>query len=160
VTYNFTIHVPRATALQLHSVNGKVDAADTVGTFDVHAVNGTVKMTNIAGSGSMQTVNGEITATFRENPKADTSFRTVNGKVDVSFQPGLSADVQVKTLNGPAYTDFEATALASGPGQTEQKNGKFVYKGNRFSNVRVGSGGPVLKFETVNGSIQIRKVAR
>ncbi len=160
VTYNFTIHVPSATVLQLHSVNGKVDATDTVGKFDVHAVNGTVKMTNVAGSGSTQTVNGEITAVFRENPKTDLNFKTVNGRVDVSFPPSLSADLQIKTLNGPAYTDFEATALASGPGQAEQKNGKFVYRSNRFSNVRVGSGGPVLKFETVNGSIQIRKSAR
>jgi hypothetical protein len=160
VTYNFTIHVPRATALQLHTVNGKVDTTDTAGKFDVHAVNGTVKMTNVAGSGSAQTVNGEITATFRENPKDDSSFKTVNGRIDVGFMTGLSADLQIKTLNGSAFTDFEATALASTPGQAEQKNGKFVFKSNRSSNVRVGSGGPVLKFETVNGSIQIRKLAR
>jgi hypothetical protein len=160
VTYNFTIRVPRLTALQLHTVNGKVDTADTAGRFDVHTVNGTVKMTNVAGSGSTQTVNGEITATFRENPKGDSSFKTVNGRLDVGFVAGLSADLQLRTFNGSAYTDFEATALASGPGQAAQKNGKFVYKSNRSSNLRVGSGGPVLKFETLNGSISIRKLGK
>jgi hypothetical protein len=160
VTYNLTIHVPRATVLQLHTVNGRIDTTDTTGKFDVHAVNGTVKMNNVAGSGTTQTVNGEITAVFRENPKADLSFKTVNGRVDVSFPPGLSADLQLKTFNGSAYTDFDATALASPPGEAERKNGRFVYKTNRFSNVRVGSGGPVLKFETLNGNIQIRKLAR
>jgi hypothetical protein len=160
VIYNLTIHVPRATALQLRTVNGRIDTTDTTGTFDLHGVNGAVKMTNAAGSGTTQTVNGEITAVFRENPKGDLSFKTVNGRVEVSFPPSLSADLQLKTFNGSAYTDFDATALASPPGQLEQKNGRFVYRTNRFSNVRVGSGGPVLKFETLNGNIQIGKLAR
>ena len=35
VTYNFTIHVPRSTGLQLRTVNGPVKTAQTDGKFDV-----------------------------------------------------------------------------------------------------------------------------
>ena len=160
VTYNFTIHVPRATVLQLRTVNGRIEAEDTTGKFDLHTINGEVKMTNVAGSGSAETLNGATVITFRENPKADSLFKSFNGKVDVSFLPVLSANLRVKTFNGTAYTDFEATALANMPGKAEQKNGKFVYRSDRTSSLKVGTGGPELKFETFNGNIQIRKLAR
>jgi DUF4097 and DUF4098 domain-containing protein YvlB len=158
VTYNFTIHVPRATALRLHSVNGKIGADDTSGKFDLHTINGSVTMTNTAGSGSAETLNGNTTITFRENPKADSLFKSFNGQVDVGFLPGLAANVHVKTFNGMAYTDFDATALASGAGQAARKDGMFVYRGNKESSLRIGAGGPELKFETFNGNIKIRKL--
>ena len=160
VAYNFTIHVPRATELTLHTVNGDESVQDTTGKFHVKGLNGKIAMTNIAGSGTADTLNGSTVITFRENPKADCFFKSFNGKVDVGFQPGLSANVSVKTFNGAPYTDFDATALASMPEPGEQKNGKFVFKSNRSSNLRIGSGGPELKFETFNGNIQIRKLSK
>jgi DUF4097 and DUF4098 domain-containing protein YvlB len=161
VTYNFTIHVPRALALHLRSVNGGITAQDTAGKFDLKTINGKMIMTNIAGSGNAETLNGETTITFRENPKTASLFKSFNGKVDVGFQPGLSADMHLKTFNGSAYTDFESTPLASSPGTSEKKNGMFVYKRDKESAVRVGSsGGPELRFETFNGSITVRKLTK
>jgi len=161
VTYNFTIHVPRAIAIQLRTVNGKIDVSETSGTFEAHTINGRMTMTNIAGSGSAETLNGDTTITFRENPKLASLFKSFNGQVDVGFQPGLSADLRPKTINGSAYTDFEATALASAAGTVDRKNGMFVYKKDKESSLRVGSaGGPELRFETFNGSIRIRKLAK
>jgi hypothetical protein len=160
VTYNFTIHVPRGTELTLHTINGDETVQDTTGKFNVKGLNGKITMTNIAGSGTADTLNGSTTITFRENPKAECYFKSFNGKVDVGFQPGLSANVSVKTFNGAPYTDFDATALASMPEPGQLKNGKFVFKSDKFSNLRIGSGGPELKFETFNGNIQIRKLSK
>jgi DUF4097 and DUF4098 domain-containing protein YvlB len=157
VTYNFNIHVPRDTELRLRSVNGEIKAEQTGGKFDISAVNGPINMTAAAGSGNAHTVNGRLTVSFRENPKAAVDFKTVNGAIDASFPPNLSADLSVKTLNGPVYTDFDSTALAQPAGTAERKNGKFVYKQDRHTNLRIGSGGPELKFETVNGEIRIKK---
>jgi DUF4097 and DUF4098 domain-containing protein YvlB len=156
VTWNLTVHVPRETALHLREVNGHITARDTSGSFDVRAVNGSVNITNLAGSGNISTVNGSNTATFRENPKSDSSFTSVNGKIDITFQPNLSADFDLKTVNGGMYTDFESTALASS-GQASRENGKYVYRKRGESSIRVGAGGPKIRMETVNGSIQIRK---
>jgi hypothetical protein len=157
VTYNFNIHVPRDTELRLRSVNGEIKTDQTGGKFDVSAVNGLVSMTAAAGSGSAHTVNGRLTVSFRENPKAAVDFKTVNGAIEASFLPSLSADLSFKTLNGPVYTDFDTAALAQPAGTAERKNGKFIFKSDRHSSVRVGSGGPELRFETVNGEIRIKK---
>jgi DUF4097 and DUF4098 domain-containing protein YvlB len=98
--------------------------------------------------------NGEIKT-------AETSeFHSVNGAIEAAFPAALSADLSFKTLNGQVYTDFEAKALADSPGSGERRNGKFVYASNRSSSVRIGSGGPELNFETVNGDIRIRKEPR
>jgi hypothetical protein len=157
VTYNFTIRVPRDTGLQLRSVNGEVKTDQTNGKFDVRGVNGGVTMTSIGGSGKVNTVNGPMIVAFRDNPKAPSSFHTVNGRIEATFPPSLSADLSFKTVNGATYTDFDVTALASPSGTAERKDGRFVYKSNRLSSVRVGSGGPELSFETVNGAIRIQK---
>ncbi len=160
VAYNFTIHVPQATVLRLRTINGKIETADTAGKFEIHTINGALKMSNVAGYGSAETLNGDTTITFRKNPEGDSLFKSFNGKVDVGLLPGLAARLQLKTFNGAAYTDFEATALASVAGRAEQRDGKFVYKRDRSSSLQVGSGGPELKFETFNGNIQIRKLAK
>lgn len=157
VVWNITAHVPREIALRLRTVNGGVTAQDTSGAFDVRSVNGPLNMTNVAGSGTAGTVNGSNTVSFRENPKADSAFTSVNGRIDLTFQPGLSADFGLKTLNGGMYTDFEATPLASSPGATARENGRFVYKTRGESRIRIGSVGPQIRLETVNGDIQIRK---
>jgi len=132
VTYNFTIRVPRETELRLRNVNGEISAAQTSGKFDIHGVNGAVTMTAAAGSGDVSMVNGRLTVSFRESPKAASTFRSVNGTIDATFPPGLSADLRVKTMNGHAYTDFDAKALTP-------------------------PAGPELRFETVNGDIRIGK---
>jgi hypothetical protein len=157
VTYNLNIHIPRDTELRLRSVNGEIKTEQTGGKFDISAVNGAVGMTAAAGSGSVHTVNGRLTVSFRENPKAAVDFKTVNGAIEAAFPPSLSADLSVKTLNGQVYTDFDTTALAQPAGAAERKNGKFVFKPDRHTNVRIGAGGPELKFETVNGEIRIKK---
>jgi DUF4097 and DUF4098 domain-containing protein YvlB len=156
VDWNLTIHVPREIALHLRDVNGSIKADGTSGAFDISAVNGSVTGTNIAGSGNISTVNGPTVISFRENPKSDSSFKSVNGKVDVTYQPNLAAAFDLKTVNGGMFTDFEAVALAS-TGGGSSKDGKFIYKSRGNSRVRIGSGGPQIRMETVNGSIQIRK---
>jgi hypothetical protein len=161
VTYNFTIHLPRETGLRLRTVNGEVKTEETGGKFDIRGVNGSVTMTGIAGSGTLHTVNGRTVVSFRESPRAASDFQTVNGAIEASFPPNLSADLRLKTLNGQAYTDFDATALLPSTSQAgDRKNGKFVYRANHTSSVRIGSGGPELSFETVNGDIRIKKEGR
>jgi len=56
-----------------------------------------------------------------------------------------------------AYTDFDVTALPGRPAVSERRDGKFVYKTNSFYGVRVGRGGPELKFDAFNGDIRIRQ---
>jgi hypothetical protein len=156
VIYDFDIKVPAATFLRLGTVNeGDVRVENTTGDFDLSNVNHSIEVKEVAGSGSVHTVNGKITALFARNPTKNCSFKTVNGTVEASFRPNLSADVRVKTFNGHAYTDYDVTALPPPAVVGERRNGKFIYRGNDFTGMRIGNGGPEFKFDTLNGSIRI-----
>jgi len=156
VVYDFEIKVPAATFLRLSTVNrGDVRVENTTGDFDIGNVNRGIDMTEVAGSGRVHTVNGPIHVLFAKNPASSCSFGTVNGTIETSFRPNLNADVKVKTFNGHAYTDYNVTALPRTISAGERKDGKFVYRSNDFNGMRVGSGGPELKYDTLNGNIQI-----
>ena len=159
VKFDFTIRVPRDAKIRLCTINGgDVIVNGTEGDFEVDNVNGLVEMNRVAGSGSAHTVNGRVTVAFTANPKQASSFKTVNGNVDVTFQDGLSADFAMKTMNGGLFTDFDSQPL---PGKVsaagERKNGRFVYRANQHTRVRVGGGGPEITFETLNGNVRARR---
>jgi hypothetical protein len=159
VKFDFTIRVPRSTAIRLCAINGgDIIVNGTQGDFDVTNVNGLVEMHGVAGAGRAHTVNGPVTVTFTANPKQPSSFKTVNGNVDVQFLDGLSADFAMKTMNGGLFTDFDTQPLAGkAQAPSERRNGKFVYRANEFARVRVGSGGPEFTFETLNGNVRARR---
>jgi len=159
VRFDFTIHVPRDAALHLCAINGgDVIVNGTQGDFDVTNVNGLIEMKSVAGSGRAHTVNGPVTVTFTANPKQPSSFKTVNGNVDVQFLDGLAAEFAMKTLNGGLFTDFAVEPLATQSAATgERRDGRFVYRANEFTRVRVGSGGPQITFETLNGNVRARR---
>ena len=159
VRFDFTIRVPRDAALRLCTINGgDIIVNGTRGDFDVDNVNGLIAMNQVAGAGSAHTVNGPVTVTFTANPKLPSSFKSVNGNIDVSFPDGLSADFAMKTFNGGLFTDFDAQPLAGRVAAAgERRNGRFVYRANEFTRVRVGAGGPEIAFETLNGNVRARR---
>jgi len=156
VNYDFQIKVPRGCDLELSTVNnGDIRVENVSGKFDVENVNGKVEMNGVAGSGRAHTINGGVTVQFSRNPEADSSFGSINGNVDVAFRPGLSADCWFKTFNGSAYTDFQVQPLPQPAAEKERQGARFVYKSNRFAGVRIGKGGPQIKFDTLNGNIHV-----
>ena len=159
VKFDFMIRVPRDVALRLCTINGgDVIVNGTRGDFDVDNVNGLIEMNRVAGAGSAHTVNGPVTVTFTANPKLPSSFKSVNGNIDVSFPDGLAADFATKTFNGGLFTDFDAQPLASRAAAAgERRDGRFIYRVNEFTRVRVGSGGPEIVFETLNGNVRARR---
>ena len=156
VTFDFEIKVPTATFLRLGTVNhGDIHVENTTGDFDISNVNRGIEMTEVAGSGHVHTVNGPIKVLFAKNPAGACSFGTVNGGIETEFRGNLNADVRVKTFNGQAFTDYEVTALPRMVSAGERRDGKFVYHSDDFNGMRIGSGGPELKYDTLNGSIRI-----
>ncbi len=158
VDMDFQLQVPRETQITLHTVNGgDVTVRDVRGRFSVHNVNGGIAMLGVAGSGEAQTVNGEVKVTFRENPREDSAFESVNGDIDLHFRNGLSADFRFKTFNGDIYSDFPVTSLPARGMETERKGGKTIFRADRFTGGRIGSGGIQVTVENLNGDIRIRE---
>jgi hypothetical protein len=156
VDYDFQVKVPRGAKLYLSTINhGSIKVSGTSGDFDVENINGGIEMLEISGSGRVYALNGKVNVTFAKNPERASSFGSLNGAVDIAFQPDLSADARLKTFNGAMYTDFPVTYLPTSAAVPQRRDGRFVYRSNEFTGVRIGHGGPEYKFETFNGNLRI-----
>jgi len=156
VKMDFKIQVPRDIDVKIKTVNeGRVSVRDINGNFLVRNVNGDIQMHNIAGSGTARTVNGPVRVSFRQNPREASDFKTVNGSVELQFAQGLAADFRFKTFNGSIYSDFPVTALPMHAVQEEHHGSKVVFRADRYTGARIGSGGPEIKVENLNGDIRI-----
>jgi len=154
VRYDIEIEAPRDSAMFLRTINGRINVADIAAGYDVKTINGRVDLENMAAAGRAYSLNGGVKATFRANPREESYFGALNGSVDLYFQPGLAADVSVKTMHGEVSSDFPFTMLPAAA-SVEREGGRNVYRSNRSTNVRIGSGGPAIKLETLNGNIGI-----
>jgi len=156
VKMDFRVHVPRDIDVNVKTVNeGRVKVSNISGNFVVRNVNGDIEMENVAGSGRATTVNGPVKVSFRQNPREPSEFKTVNGSVELRFAHDLSADFRFKTFNGAIYSDFPVTTMPVHAIQEERRGGKVVYKADRFTEARVGAGGPEIQMENLNGDIRI-----
>lgn len=156
VQMDFQLQVPRNIEVKLRTVNsGHVRVQNVTGDFAIHNVNGGIEMQDVAGSGVAKTVNGGVKVTFRENPREKSDFGTINGNIELSFVRGLAADFRFKTMNGNIYSDFEMTSLPARPVSGEQHGGKFIFRTDRYTGGRIGSGGPEIKAENLNGEIRV-----
>jgi DUF4097 and DUF4098 domain-containing protein YvlB len=134
----------------LHSMNSAIQVKDVNGDFDINGLNGSIDMEGIGGSGSAHTLNGKVKVAFVRNPVHDSQFHSLNGAIDVYFQPPVNANLKYHTLNGGVWADFDV--------QTDALSGHLLSGASAADGSgsgRAGSGGPVLTFDTLNGSIRL-----
>lgn len=156
VTFDLELHVPAAARVDAGSVNGRVTLQDVGGAFQAHTVNGAVEVSGARAAGSARTVNGAIHAAFSAAPAGNCSFHTVNGSIHVTLPQEVNAVLDYKTFNGAIYTDFDVASLPQTASASEQ-GGMRVFRRNREGRGQIGHGGPTLSFDTLNGSIYIKK---
>jgi hypothetical protein len=156
VEMSFRLLVPRDSDLSLKTVDGgEVRVRHVSGTFSISNVNGGITMDDMAGSGSARTVHGPIKVTFRENPQSDSRFASVNGGVDLYFPKNLAADFKFKTFGGNVYSDFPVLAAPVDVPDQERHGTKYYFRTNASGRGRVGTGGPLVSVENLNGDIRI-----
>jgi hypothetical protein len=158
VAYDIELRVPRDAAVHAETVNGGTIVVDGVrGRFDVSNVNGAVTLSGLRSAGSATTVNGKVSATFERAPAEASEFETVNGEIEVTFPSDVSADLEFATMRGEIWTDFEVTPLPSALEAEERAGGGVLIRAERRTRVRIGAGGPMYSFETLNGDIYVRE---
>lgn len=143
VEVRFEALVPQGVHFTGRTVNGEVDASDLRGDVTARTVNGAIRLST-TGSAAAHTVNGTIEAEMGALSGAGPyRFETVNGGITLTLPEGTGADVEARTLNGGVTTDFPLTV-----------QGRF---GPRSLQGTIGGGGPGLRLETTNGSIELRR---
>jgi DUF4097 and DUF4098 domain-containing protein YvlB len=156
VEMDFKVKVPDHMKLKVSTVNeGNVVVRNVIGDYRVNNVNGSIDMVDVGGSGKARTVNGHVKVSFRENPKENSDFGSINGDVELAFAKNFAADLRFKTFNGGVFSDYQMTALPAQPRVGERKNGRFVFRSDRYTGGRVGAGGPEIRLENLNGDIRV-----
>jgi hypothetical protein len=129
------------------TVNGGVDVRDAGGEVRATTVNGNVNVSTNSGPVNATTVNGNINArmtSLSRDRDGDMKFNTVNGTISVETPSSIDADVSMHTMFGGITTDFPV-----------QISGKF---GPRRAEGTIGRGGRRISMNTVNGSVELRKI--
>jgi DUF4097 and DUF4098 domain-containing protein YvlB len=143
VKVDFTVHVPAGVRFRGQTVNGELEAEGLGADAVVSTVNGSVHVST-TGNAEAHTVNGSIYATMgRADWSDEADFRTVNGGITLTFAGDLNTEIRAGTVNGDIESDWPVTVT-----------GRFGPK--RVSGT-IGRGGRLLKLETVNGDIRLRK---
>jgi hypothetical protein len=157
---SFTVKIPYALNLIASTINrGDIVVQDVAGTLDLNNVNGPITIRNARGATKVRTINGDVTVNYLDVPPAASDYYTLNGELSVTYPAGMSAICQFKSMNGSFYTNFSDVEIL--PAQVEknrqQVGNGVMYKLNVARQIKIGGGGKLFKFETMNGDIYIKK---
>ena len=128
---------------KVDSVNSDIKVTGVRGSVNLDTVNGSITATGIASDARLDSVNGSLNAEFASlDGVHQVKLDSVNGRASVTLPKGASARIDADSVNGSVNIDQQV------------KLGKV----RRHSLTgQIGSGGPDISLETVNGSISVRE---
>jgi hypothetical protein len=156
VSYDLVLEVPSGVDVAVRTRDeGDIRVSGVAGEVALQHVNGDVRVDGLSKAAYLATVNGDLTASFSAQPGDACAFKTVNGSIDATFPASLRAILSVSSMHGDVLTDFPFTPMPRKPASIEDGDGLRRVRLSPFARVAVGSDGPELEFETINGSIRI-----
>lgn len=152
--------IPRRADLDLSTIeNGEIIVSNISGNLELSNVNGPITATGISGSVIAESVNNAIDLSFVSIDDANaSSLETVNGELTVRLPANLGAQIHLDTSQGEIFSDFEVDVQPSKP--TVIRNDDGSGSEVRIESViiaNVNGGGPIIRMNSLNGDINIRK---
>jgi len=143
-TVEYVLTVPRKAALEsIELINGSIDIEGAEGSVKASSINGPVNARGLLGDVRLSTINGPLKAIFVQlDESRPISLGSVNGPVVLVIPSDTNASVRAGTVHGGISNDFGLKV----------KHGEYV--GHNL-NGQLGTGGPRIKLENVNGPINI-----
>src|SRR5690349_15270581 len=143
-TVEYSLTVPRKAILEsIELINGPVDIEGVEGSVKASSINGPVTVRGLLGEARLSTINGPLQAVFTQLDESKTiSLSSVNGNVTLIIPSDANAMVRASTVHGSISNDFGI----------QVKHGEYV--GHNLDG-QIGSGGPKVKLQNVNGGISI-----
>lgn len=139
----YTLTVPRGARLdEIKLINGELDVTGVSGEVHASCINGKLEARNISGRAELSTINGRLAATFDQLSNSSIELNSVNGSLALTIPSDSRARIEASTVSGGIENDF----------------GLHVDRhmvGHSLSG-ELGSGGPRIELENVNGRIEIR----
>jgi DUF4097 and DUF4098 domain-containing protein YvlB len=139
----YTLTVPRKVRLdEIKLINGSLDINGVSGEVQAECINGKLEAHNLAGRAHLSTINGRLEARFDQLSGSSVELNSVNGSLALTIPSDSKAEIDASTVSGGIDNDF---GLKVNHHQTVGHN----LRGE------LGSGGPHIKLENVNGHIEI-----
>jgi len=143
----YTLTVPRTARLdEIKLINGSLDVTGPATEVRASCINGRLDAHNLSGRSELSTINGTLNARFDQLPASSVELESVNGSVELTIPSDSKAEIEASTVSGGIENDFGLHV----------NNHKFVGHDLRGE---LGSGGPRIKLQDVNGRIKIQHAA-
>lgn len=140
----YTLTVPRTVRLdKINLINGSLDVTGVTGEVHASCINGKLEAHNLSGRAELSTINGHLDAKFDRLSASAVNLNSVNGRVELTIPSDSKAEIEASTVSGGIENDFGLHV----------NHHRFVGHDLRGE---LGSGGPRIKLEDVNGRIEIR----
>lgn len=143
-TVDYALTVPRKAILEsIELINGRIDIDAVEGNVKASSINGSVTAHGLMGEAKLSTINGPLEVVFTQlDESKPISLNSVNGNVTLIIPSNSNAMIHANTVHGAITNDFGI----------QVKHGEYV--GHNLDG-QIGSGGPKIKLENVNGAIRI-----
>jgi len=162
VTVDYDIRLPEKLAeTSLEVINGRIEISGNLGRIKASTVNGSIKAEGMQGPANFEAVNGEIEAIITSGP---VKIETVNGPISCYLR-NLKDNLSLETVNGPIKIKIASETGLNGYLEARSTNGAIhidvplIFKNLTQSRGRfegqIGTGGPLIRLRTVNGSISL-----
>jgi DUF4097 and DUF4098 domain-containing protein YvlB len=139
----YTLTVPRTVRLdEIKLINGSLDITGVTGEVHASCINGRLEAHNLAGRAELSTINGHLDARFDQLAGSSIELNSVNGSVALTIPSDSKAEIEASTVSGGIENDFGLHV----------NHHRYVGHDMRGE---LGTGGPRIKLENVNGHIEI-----
>lgn len=139
----YTLTVPRTVKLdEIKLINGSLDVAGVTGEVHASCINGRLEAHNLSGRAELSTINGHLDAHFDQLSGSSVELKSVNGSMELTIPSDSKAEIEASTVSGGIENDFGLHV------------NHHRYVGHDLRG-ELGSGGPRIKLENVNGRIEI-----
>jgi hypothetical protein len=137
-----TIKAPRAIALTVRGVNGKINTGDIDGALEVQGVNGRVDLGSASESAEIGGVNGSVSVGLNRLGERGARISGVNGGIELRLANGLNADLNAHGMNGTVRSEIPEVTVAKEDAWS------------RYS-AHIGRGGPSIEISGINGNVRL-----
>ncbi|MEM9301560.1 MAG: hypothetical protein AAGE01_05585 [Pseudomonadota bacterium] len=152
------VRVPAGASVIAGTVNdGAVRVEGVRGTVTATNVNGPVTVVDAESCDRIASVNGRVKIDFATTPDHERcTLDTINGDMHVALPEDAHADFRINTNRGKVTSAFELEASPEPPKLERVSSGKRnQYRLTQGPALRLGAGGAVFEFESMNGDVSI-----
>lgn len=131
--------------LEVRTSNGPIEVKGLEGPAVLETSNGPVRAERIRGAFLASTSNGPIELVLESLSDKDVEATTSNAGITLRLPPSVNARLKADTSNGSVSSDFEV--------HREGSASRTHLEGT------IGSGGPLVRLSTSNGSIRLQRTS-